>query len=85
MKIELNDGLEFELNDKAVNDWRLVEMFSQIEDNPFLIVNVAKFILTEESYAKLLKVNTDEEGHIDAEKIEQMLVDIFMASNTTKK
>ena len=76
MKIELKDGLQFEINDTAVNDWRLVEMFNEIDENPFVVAKIAKFILTEDSYDKLLEINKDEKGHIDAGKVEAMLTDI---------
>lgn len=85
MKIELKEGLQFEIDDTAVNDWRLVEMFNDIEENPFVVAKIAKFILTEDSYDKLLEINKDEKGHIDAGKVEGMLTDIFLASNATKK
>lgn len=85
MKIELNDGLQFDIKDTAITDWRLVEMFNDIEENPFVVAKIAKFILTEDSYGKLLEINKDEKGHIDAGKVEAMLTDIFLSSNTAKK
>lgn len=86
MKIELKDGLEFEVREMALNDWRLAEMLSDLDDgNALMVVKVARFLLTDESYEKLKNVNTDKDGHMDAGAVEQMLADIIFASDVTKK
>lgn len=86
MKVTIREGLEFEMNEGAINDWRLAEMLTDLEEgNPFMTVKIARFILTPEGYQKLKDLNTDEKGHIDAEGVELMLTDIMLASDQTKK
>lgn len=85
MKIELEGGLSFNINDGALNDWRLIELLADMEEDPLLVVKVARMLLTKDSYKKLLEVNTADSGQIDAEKVANMLTSILLAGNTTKK
>ena len=84
--VNLENGLVFEIRKDAVNDWRLAELFADLEENPFKTVTIAKFLLTPESYEKLKTENLDKDtGHIDANGVESMLMDIITASGDTKK
>lgn len=86
MKVELRDGLDFEINDSAIGDWRVVELINDIEEGKtWKVVSLARMILSPESYEKVKTINTDENGHVDAGKVEQMVTDIMLASDTTKK
>ena len=85
MIIELEGGLTFNINDEALNDWRLIEYLSDMEDDPLLVVKVARMLLTKESYKDLLKANTADSGQINAENVATMLTQILLAGNTTKK
>lgn len=86
MKVEIRDGLEFEVNENAVGDWRVVELINDIEDGKvWKTVSLAKMILSPESYEKVKAINTDKNGHMDANNVEQMVTDIMLAVETTKK
>lgn len=86
MKVEIRDGLEFEVNENAVGDWRVVELINDIEDGKvWKTVSLAKMILSPESYEKVKTINTDKNGHMDANNVEQMVTDIMLAVETTKK
>lgn len=85
MKIELAEGLCFNMDEKALNDWRLIELLDELDTNPIVMVKIAKMLLDPESYKKLKTLNTDKEGHINAEKVQEMLTEIMLAGQTSKK
>lgn len=85
MKVEIANDLHFEMDEKALNDWRLIELLDDLDSNPAVMVRIAKMLLTPESYDKIKALNTDEDGHIDAEKVQEMLTDIMLAGQTAKK
>ena len=86
MKVVIREDIELDVNETAVKDWRLAEMLTDLEEgNPFMTVKIARFLLTPEGYQKLKDLNTDENGHIDAEETEKMLSEVLLASDTTKK
>lgn len=84
MIIELEEGLTFDLQEGALNDWELVELLADMEEDPLNLVKVAKMLLTPEDYKKLKKVNT-EGGRVNATKVSEMLTKILLAGNSTKK
>ncbi len=85
MIIELKEGLTFEIQEGALDDWALVELLADMEEDPLNLVKVAKMLLTPEDYEKLKEVNKEENGRVNATKVAEMLTNILLAGNATKK
>lgn len=69
-------GFEYQLEEKALSNWEVLEIIDEIEDNPQRVVKLAKLLLGNEQY-KELKEHCKIDGIVDATMMNDALVDIM--------
>lgn len=84
-KGKLENGFEFQIEESKLDDWELVEMFSDIENgNLFKIVDVFKKILGDEQYKNLKNHIKEKEGNISIDYMQKVIVEIMQSKQETK-
>lgn len=77
-------GFTFKIEDKAVDNYELLEALSKAESNPLQVPRIVDMLLGEEQ-AKELAEHCREDGIVKLSKISKELEEILSASETTKK
>ena len=71
-----SNGFVFELDQEKLNDWAILELLDEIEDDPSKIVRFARKLLGKEQYDKL-KVHCTENGKVSASLMQENLISIM--------
>ena len=66
LKGKTEAGFEFEIDERAANDWTVLELINELDDNPTKIINIAKKLLGEKQYKELRAIYTDKDNYVDA-------------------
>ena len=78
-KIVLENGLELEVNEKAVNNMELLDALEEMtEGNELAISKVVKLMLGKENRKKLYDFVRDKDGRVPLEIIDKCLTEIMM-------
>lgn len=78
-KIVLENGLELEVNEKAVNNMELLDALEEMtEGNELAISKVVKLMLGNENRKKLYDFVRDKDGRVPLEIIDKCLTEIMM-------
>ena len=84
LKGTTKSGFKFEIDDKHLGNYELLEAISDVEDSPLALPRVIKLLLGD-SKAKALKNHVrDDEGFVSADKLSAEIMEIF-ESQTLKK
>ena len=84
LKGTTKSGFKFEIDDKHLGNYELLEAISDVEDSPLALPRVIKLLLGD-SKAKALKNHVrDDEGFVSSEKLSAEIMEIF-ESQTLKK
>lgn len=84
LKGTTKSGFKFEIEDKRLNNYELLEAISEVEESPLALPRVIKLLLGD-SKAKALKNRVrDDEGFVSADKLSAEIMEIF-ESQTLKK
>lgn len=84
LKGTTKSGFKFEVEDKRLNNYELLEAISDVEESPLALPRVIKLLLGD-SKAKALKNHVrDDEGFVSADKLSAEIMEIF-ESKTLKK
>nr|DAF97313.1 MAG TPA: hypothetical protein [Siphoviridae sp. ctPJ52] len=84
LKGTTKSGFKFEIEDKRLNNYELLEAISEVEESPLALPRVIKLLLGD-SKAKALKNHVrDDEGFVSADKLSAEIMEIF-ESQTLKK
>lgn len=78
-------GFEFELSENIGNDYEVVELLSDLEENPLVLTRLVIKILGKEQAKRLKDHVRDESGLVSTEKMTQEIVDIFQNSGEETK
>jgi hypothetical protein len=77
-------GFEFELSESIANDYEVVELLSELEDNPLVLTKLVVKILGKEQATRLKNHVRDENGTVPTDKMTREIIDIFQGSDETK-
>lgn len=77
-------GFEFKIEDQVLNDYELLELFAEVDENPLLVPKLVKTILGVEQKNKLIEHVRDEKGIANVDKIAIELENILTSSAETK-
>lgn len=77
-------GFAYAISEKNLNNYELVEMLGELEDNPLVFPKVLKLLLGKEQTEKLKNHVRDDEGVVSTEKMSDELQDIFQAQARLK-
>lgn len=78
-------GFTYAIPVKNLNNYELVEVLGEVDENPLLLPKVLKLLLGKEQTEKLKNHLRDADGIIDTEKMSVELEDIFKAQEKLKK
>lgn len=85
VKGKTESGFEFELNEQALTDFRLLDLLSEIEDgNVSSSVKAIKFLLGDEQKEKLYDFCKNEDGFIPADEVIKVFGEIMNSCKQTK-
>lgn len=84
LKGTTKSGFNFDIEDKRLNNYELLEAISEVEESPLALPHVIKLLLGDNK-AKALKNHVrDDEGFVSSEKLSAEIMEIF-ESQTLKK
>lgn len=77
LKGTTKSGFKFDIDDKHLGNYELLEAISEVEDSPLALPRVIKLLLGD-SKAKALKNHVrDDEGFVSADKLSAEIMEIF--------
>lgn len=77
-------GFAYSIPVNNLNNYELVEVLGEMEENPLVLPKVLKLLLGEEQTNKLKNHLREKDGTINTEKITKELQDIFEAQARVK-
>ena len=84
IKSTTGTGFEFEIDERALQNYELLELLNDVDENPLLITKVTKMLIGAEATAKLTDHVRDEDGFVSTEEMSKEIADIFKASQELK-
>ena len=77
-------GFKFKIEDAVLNDYELLELFSEVDENPLLVPKLVKMILGAEQKDALIEHVRDDKGRASVDRVSLELEDILTSSKETK-
>ena len=77
-------GFQYELSQKRLSNYELVEALSMLDDNPLLLPKVIVLLLGKNQAEKLKDHIRDDEGIVDTQLIEKEITEIFEQQKSVK-
>lgn len=84
IKGKTETGFEFKIEDEVLNDYELLELFAEVDENPLLVPKLVKIILGKEQKNKLIEHVRDDKGRASVDRISMELENILTSSTETK-
>ena len=84
LKGTTKSGFRYEITTERLNYFELLEILSEVDENPLLLPKVLNLLLGERQSKNLKNYLRDEEGFVSTDKIRESLEDIFAAQNKIK-
>lgn len=78
-------GFDYEVSDERANNYELLELFDELEDNPAIMPRVVKLLLGNDQASKLKDHVRNEEGLVPAEQMGEEIKDILEGQDDVKK
>lgn len=83
---ETKTGFQYTVDVETLDDWEILEIIDEIEENPQKAVSLAKRILGKEQYGLLKEhVKKNNQGKLPIEAVFDEISDIMNGSNELKK
>lgn len=83
IKGKTKSGFEFEISKRVLDNYELMEVIAEADENPMLIPKVLTMLLGD-SKKDLMEHVREKDGIVPAEKMMNELADIFESTNETK-
>lgn len=77
LKGELKSGFKFEIEDSRLNNYELLEVLSEVDENPLLLPKLLKMLLGDEQKKSLLDHLRDENGMVPSKGVSEAVMEIF--------
>ena len=77
-------GFEFTIKESTLNNFELLEVFSEVDENPLLLPKALNMLLGEEQKKKLYDHIRLEDGTVPTDKVGAELIEIFANNQKTK-
>lgn len=85
LKGKTQSGFEFEVNEQAMTDFRLLDLLSDIEDGDISAsVKALTFLLGKEQKNRLYEFCTNEDGYVPADKVIELFGEIMNSCKELK-
>lgn len=79
IKGKTKSGFNYELLEAKLNDFELIDEFSQLEENPLLLPRILERLLGKEQKQALYEHVRDEDGIVPIDTITNEMMEIFTA------
>lgn len=83
IKGKTKSGFKFEISKRTLDNYELMEVIAEADENPMLIPKVLTMLLGEDK-KRLIEHVREEDDIVPAEKMMEELADIFDSSSETK-
>lgn len=83
-KKKTSTGFIYEINENALNNFELLELFAEVDENPLLLPKVLNTLLGEETKKALYNHVRLEDGTVPADKVSNELMEIITGNTETK-
>lgn len=78
MKLETSTGLEFEYDEKMLDDMELVDALCELQDNPTVLPKIIRMMMGEDGKAQLYEHCRDAEtGKVSLSRVNTEVAEIF--------
>lgn len=77
-------GFEFKVDEKNLYDYELVELLSEVDQNPLLLPRLLKQLLGEEQKNRLIEHIREKEGSVPLNAMNEEIAEIFKGSQALK-
>ncbi|NLI64499.1 MAG: hypothetical protein GX367_07195 [Bacteroidales bacterium] len=84
IKGKTKSGFEYEILEENLNNYELVEVLGELEENPLLIARVVNLLLGKEQADRLKNHLRTENGTVPTDKMSEEIMEIFNSQNETK-
>ncbi len=84
IKGKTKTGFNFKIDEETLNDYELLELFADVDDNPLLVPKVVEKLLGEVQKNKLIEHVRDDKGIARADKIAIEIEDMLLSAKETK-
>ncbi|UQR01283.1 hypothetical protein LQ057_02885 [Enterococcus gallinarum] len=84
IKGKTNSGFKYSIEKKRLDNYELLEVINEVDENPTLIPKALKLLLGQEQANALKEHVRDEDGIVPAEKMIEELGNIFQNQAQTK-
>lgn len=84
LKGTTQSGFAWEIDPRAADDYELLEMLAELDENPLLLSKVLKKLLGEGQKDNLLDHARDEDGRVSVTRINDEIIDIFNGTKDIK-
>lgn len=81
---KLKNGFEYEIDPQNLDDYELLELMGDLEDNPLLVPKIINKILGVEQKDRLLDHLRDENGRVKTSLMEEAITEIMLSSQELK-
>lgn len=83
IKGETSTGFKFEIDERALQNYELIEVLTDVDDNPLLVPKLVKMLLGKQS-ENLKEHVKDADGYVPTEKMVEEIAEIFKSSQNLK-
>ena len=84
IKGKTKSGFSYELDKDRLNNYELLEVIGELEENPLVLSSVVNLLLGKEQTKKLKDHLRTENGIVPTEKMSEEITEIFQSQGETK-
>lgn len=84
IKGETSSGFKYQIPEENLNNYELVEVLGELEENPLLISKTVTLLLGKEQREKLKDHLRTEGGTVPTDRISEEIMEIFNSQKETK-
>jgi len=77
-------GFKFEISDKALDDFELLELMSDVDSNALLVPKIFEKLLGTKQKENLIEFMKKRDGYASTEKMSKILEEILLSSQKLK-
>lgn len=77
-------GFEFEISDKALDDYELLELMADVDSNALLVPKIFEKLLGTKQKENLIEFMKKRDGYASTEKMAKILEEILLSSQKLK-
>lgn len=84
LKGKTQSGFAYEIDEKRLNNYELLEVIGELEENPMVISKMVVMLLGKEQTVKLKDHLRGEDGFVSMDKMNEEITEIFQSQAVKK-